>query len=680
MKAKFTLATLLVALVFQTGAAKSLTITEADIPRHDLFPLPNAIQKNVEFWVKVYTQWDSDCLIVHDAQQLDIIYEVVNLREKLGVEHASERTKRRWARRLRDKYRRILRSLASGGAKHPEKLRGDAKRVYELWAAVNQKHKFRDASRRVRVQRGNANFFRYGLEQSGRYIDRMKEVFRLYGLPEELTALPHVESSFNYRAYSHMGAAGIWQFTRYTGRLFLCINYEMDERFDPVRATEAAAQLLKKNYEELGTWPLAITAYNHGLQGMKRAIKRLHTRDFDTIVRRYRSRNFKFASRNFYAEFLAALYVRTHSDRFFPDVKPLPPDDFVEFTVPDYVPASAVAKAFGIDLKKLRELNPALRSPVWRGHRRIPKGYVLRLPVELPDEPEALYAQIPEKLRYKGQVRPKTYRVRRGETLGQIARRLRVPLRTLLAYNDIRNPNRIRSGQLLNVPPTNYKPTPKPQATQLAEAPKQRQTAQKSTPREQPRPTTQLALAQEDKPILGGGSPDMYWVPLPDTSSSVALPEGLPELAEFVEVPKSGWVEVQPEETLGHYAEWLKVPAQELRRLNGLAYGQDIRVGQKIRLTFRNVTPEEFHRQRVEYLRSIEEDFFSTYRVTSVQTHIVRRGQNIWYLCNRVYDVPYWLLRKYNPDKNLADLHTNDQILVPVVEPIDTNRPEPSES
>ncbi|HFE52536.1 MAG TPA: LysM peptidoglycan-binding domain-containing protein [Bacteroidetes bacterium] len=673
--------------------APTRAVTPEDIPRNDIFPLPKSIQKNVDFWIKVYTQWDSDCLIAHDARHLDIVYEVLDLSEKLGVEHVSERTKRRYARRLRDKYRRILRALAAGKAKHPERLRGDLRRVYELWAGVPDKHKFRTASRNVRVQRGNSNFFEYGLRQSGRYIDRMKAVFRSYGLPEELTALPHVESSFNYRAYSHMGAAGIWQFTRRTGRLFLRINYEMDERFDPVRATEAAAQLLKKNYEELGTWPLAITAYNHGLQGMKRAVRRLGTRDFDVIVTRYRSRSFKFASRNFYAEFLAALFVRTHRDRFFPDIESLPPEDFIEFEVPDYVPAKAVAEAFGVDLQKLRELNPALRSPVWRGHRRIPRGYRLRLPVDLQGEPEALYAQIPEKLRYKGQLRPRTYRVRRGQTLGEIARRLRVPLSTLMAYNNIDNPNRIRAGQILNVPPSGRPTRRAAQATKLADAGKRRVTKKKGVKPERatPKPAetaaqvVQLAEApaasqSDERPVLGGGSPDMYWVPLPDTTVASGLPEGVPELAEFVDVPRSNWVEVQPEETLGHYAEWLKVSAQELRRLNGLAYGEDIRVGQKIRVTFRNVSPEEFHRQRVEYLRSIEEDFFSTYRVASVQTHVVKRGQNIWYLCNRVYDIPYWLIRKFNPDKDLASLHANDTILIPVVEPIDASRPEPSES
>ncbi len=669
---------LLSVLLFTADAG---ALEPQDIPRNDIFPLPESIRENVDFWVKVYSQWHSDQLIVHDASHLLIVYEVVDLRQLLGTDEVREYTRRRYARHFRRKYERLLRQAAS---KPADRLTPQEKRLHDLWKPYGGKSALRRAARNVRVQRGNRDFFLYGLVQSGRYIDRMREIFRTYGLPEELTALPHVESSFNWRAYSHMGAAGIWQFTRRTGRLFLRISYELDERFDPIRATEAAAQLLKKNYEELGTWPLAITAYNHGLAGMKRAVRILGTRDFDTIIRRYRSRSFRFASKNFYAEFLAALYVRTNYRRFFGEVQMEPPLQFVEFELPDYVSAQQLARHFGVDLEKLRELNPALRSPVWRGHRRIPRGYVLRLPVDLPAPPEALYASIPEKYRHPRQLRPNTYRVRRGETLGEIARRLGVPIRDLIAFNDIRNPNRIRAGQVLNVPPSSYRAGRA--STKLAQA----SAGKKKTTPGKPGPTAtevQLASAsagaqasRSERPVLGGGTAELHWVPY-DSSWSEASAEGpqsIPGLADQAEFPKDGWIRVLPEETLGHYAEWLKIPTQELRRLNGLAYGQDIRIGQRLRLTFRNVSPEEFHRQRVEYLRSIEEDFFQTYRVSGTRTHRIRRGENIWYLCHSVYDVPYWLVWLYNPDKDLSRLRAKDQVQIPVVEPVDTSLPEPN--
>ena len=121
--------------------------------------------------------------------------------------------------------------------------------------------------------------------------------------------MPHVESSFDPYAYSKVGAAGLWQFMRSTGRRFLRIDAAVDERLDPYRATEAAAQLLSYNYRLLGSWPLAITAYNHGAEGMRRAREQLGTDDIVRIVRDYHSPTFGFASRNFYVSFLAALTV-----------------------------------------------------------------------------------------------------------------------------------------------------------------------------------------------------------------------------------------------------------------------------------------------------------------------------------------------------------------------------------
>ena len=103
------------------------------------------------------------------------------------------------------------------------------------------------------------------------FKDRINQIFSKAKLPLELTVLPHVESSFQVNAYSSAGAAGIWQFTRGTGRLFMNIGYDVDERRDPILSTIAAAKLLKLNFKALQSWPLAITAYNHGTQGMKNA-------------------------------------------------------------------------------------------------------------------------------------------------------------------------------------------------------------------------------------------------------------------------------------------------------------------------------------------------------------------------------------------------------------------------
>ena len=129
--------------------------------------------------------------------------------------------------------------------------------------------------KRVRAQRGVKERFATGLELSRRYLEQMQEIFREEGLPVELTYLPLVESSFNIRARSPAGAVGIWQFMRTTGRRYLRVNRSVDERRDPLESTRAAAQLLKENYAIFGDWPLAITAYNHGREGIMRAVSKV---------------------------------------------------------------------------------------------------------------------------------------------------------------------------------------------------------------------------------------------------------------------------------------------------------------------------------------------------------------------------------------------------------------------
>jgi membrane-bound lytic murein transglycosylase D len=134
-----------------------------------------------------------------------------------------------------------------------------------------------------------------------------------------------------------VGAAGLWQFMRSTGRRYMRIDRSVDDRLDPFRSTEAAAQLLGYNYRVLGTWPLAITAYNHGTAGMLRAKETLGTDDIVTIVRHYNSRTFGFASRNFYVSFLAALDIDHNPDKYFSGVPKQSEAEFHVVSVPGYV-------------------------------------------------------------------------------------------------------------------------------------------------------------------------------------------------------------------------------------------------------------------------------------------------------------------------------------------------------
>ena len=150
----------------------------------------------------------------------------------------------------------------------------------------------------------------------------------------------------------------------------------------PFRATEAAAQLLAYNYRLLGTWPLALTAYNHGAEGMRRAKESLGTDDIVKILREYHGKTFGFASRNFYVSFLAALEIDRNPEKYFPGVERGTELRFQEVIVPGFVQMSSLSRALKIDQQRLRELNPALLRSVWDGQRHVPKAYHLRLPID----------------------------------------------------------------------------------------------------------------------------------------------------------------------------------------------------------------------------------------------------------------------------------------------------------
>ena len=108
-------------------------------------------------------------------------------------------------------------------------------------------------------------------------------------------------------------------------------------------------------------------------------------------------------------------------------------------------------------------------------------------------------------------------------------------------------------------------------------------------------------------------------------------------------------IEVQPIETLGHYADWLGLRAQRLRELNGLAFRTPVTVGQRLRLDFSKVDPASFEARRIAWQRSEQDAFFRDNVITGVIAHTVRPGESVWILTLRRYGVPVWLFRQYNP-------------------------------
>ncbi|MBI2950443.1 lytic transglycosylase domain-containing protein [bacterium] len=293
-----------------------------------LFPRPPELREAVEFWKRVFVVYGTDHGVVHDSENLTVVYGVEGLGSR--ADSGRDRERKRAQKSILARYQRALERFANGQA-DTARLFGDDLRVWTALGKTTDRLRYRRALETLRLQVGQRDRFERGLTASGPYLEEIRRILRSHGVSDSLAVLPFIESAFNVRAYSKAGAAGLWQITRPAGRRFLRINRRVDERRDPFKSTGAAARILKENHAFLGTWPLAITAYNHGPGGMARAVKTLGTRDIATIIRSYKGKRFGFASRNFYPEFLAALDV-IHNRREYYSGLPAPPleEDLVQ--------------------------------------------------------------------------------------------------------------------------------------------------------------------------------------------------------------------------------------------------------------------------------------------------------------------------------------------------------------
>ncbi len=422
----------------------ALAATEA-LPRYP------ELQPNVDFWRDVFTKHTSRHLVFHDPDIPSLVWTVHDVSHILDS-NRSDQQKSRDLKAYSDRYAttlgKTLERLESSPPQDEEE-----KRIAKLL----ERHAGRLPSRsvlakRIRIQKGLGDKLCDSYRRAVRYLPRMRSILSANGVPPELAYLPLVESGYHVGAHSKVGAVGVWQFMRSTGRRYLHVDGVVDERRDPILATEAAAKYLRSNYDRLGEWPLAITAYNHGENGMSFAVRKLGTRHLPTIIAKHESKYFGFASKNFYAEFLAANDAMKIAETRCPTGGiALFERDSVEIDA--YVSFKQLAATARMDAETLAELNPALTSDVVRGRLRVPKGYTLFLPVGSSSTFRDAYAALPSPARASSQSSyDGIHQVRAGETLSEIAGRYRVSMTTLQRINGLKDPRRLRVGQRLKVP------------------------------------------------------------------------------------------------------------------------------------------------------------------------------------------------------------------------------------
>jgi membrane-bound lytic murein transglycosylase D len=429
-----------------TGGPPPVTGAETVAPRvlDKLFPQPPALDRDVNFWIRVYTEIGTNAGFLHDQYNLGVVYETV----QFGPD-TSARQRERLVEAARLRIVAALKRIATTtGTLSPED-----QHIRDMWGDAGTPARLLSAVDDVRFQLGQSDRFREGLLRAGLWQAHIVDTLASLDMPLELAVLPHVESSFNAAAYSKAGAAGLWQFMRSTGRRYMRIDSAVDDRMDPFRATEAAAQLLSFNYRLLGTWPLALTAYNHGAEGMRRAKEAVGSDDIVMVLRNYHSPSFGFASRNYYVSFLAALTVDRNPEKYFGPIKREPAAKFQEVTLPGFVTVSALTHALHLSAEELRRLNPALLPACWEGRRRVPQGYVLRLPLTGPTwTSDMLAARLSPADLQARQTVPERRKVMKGETLASIAGDYGMKPGELARLNGISARTRLRPGRFVRVP------------------------------------------------------------------------------------------------------------------------------------------------------------------------------------------------------------------------------------
>ena len=630
----------LIKLILMVGLTSSTLVYS-----NSKFPVQGSMKKRVDFWVKVYTEINSNQAFVHDTDNLDLIYGIVKLPR-------NRKQKNRFLKKEKKRYRKIIQSIAK---KNYVNLNQSEKKVAKVIGekSYNQLIKL---SRNFRFQGGLKDRYLVGLKQSYLYLDYIQKTFKKLGLPKELSYLPHVESSFNYKAYSKVGAAGIWQFMRSTGRLYkLKINYVIDERRDPIKATKAAARLLKDNYRILGTWPLALTAYNHGPQSIKRAIKRVGTKRIDKIVERYQGRRFGFASKNFYATFMATVKISEKPYLYFPQFKKPKVFKYTELDLPKPITIKKLTETLNIKESVIKNYNFDIRKSAYTSPLYLPKGYKIKLPYSFKNKvtgiknklaliqfsQEQLYAQ-------------KLHIVSRGENLYDISRLYRTNMHRIIQFNNLIDPSRIYPGMKLKIPAKKEK--------LIASKPKTKtETIIKKAPQK---------ISLNKNPLNHGFTTTSKQIHKTPKKLTAKINLTKYELA-LKKVGKNTYkLKVENEETLGHYADWTLVSSRKIRAINGLSKRSHIRFGQTLKVIIPEEKLHDFKLERNEYHLSLQEDFFNSFIVTGTEVYKVKRGDTLSAILGKK-SIPFWLLRQYQTDENFSDkIYVGQKILIPEVEEI----------
>jgi membrane-bound lytic murein transglycosylase D len=289
------------------------------------------------------------------------------------------------------------------------------------------------------------NYFLDAYKRSGLYRPMIVEEFRKAGLPEQLSWVPIIESGFKPRALSSARALGMWQFIRSTGYRFgLKQDKYVDERMDPLKATQAAIKFLTVLHEFFGDWTTALASYNCGEFRVQNVIKAQKIDYLDNFWDLFS--NLPYETARFVPRIIAVMLIIENPEKYgFTLPEPDAPIAFETVRVSEPVKLASLASSLGLDPLLLSFLNSELRhdsTPNYDYELKVPAGFGEKVTAALPNipryiPPDAIYGW---------------HNVRSGDTLGALARRYRTTAQAIMRLNGIKNPKALRIGQKLKIP------------------------------------------------------------------------------------------------------------------------------------------------------------------------------------------------------------------------------------
>lgn len=345
---------------------------------------PSRLRARVNFWVDVFGRYSKAQVIIHHRRFPQIRFALLDLeQETAGMNPvAFDSFKDRELKAKLKQVREDIAHLAEGLPARTAQQRNIEQQMRLLGNGLSKYQKIVADPELVRGQSGIREKMAEAIARSGRYLPIMEDIFvNEFGLPVELTRLPFVESSFDYRAYSVVAAAGIWQFMPNTAKSYMRVSSTVDERLDPIESTRAAAKYLKSAYGRLGTWPLALTSYNHGVAGVLNKVRKFGTADISALVESADDPPpFGFASANFFPSYLAAKEVYNRRSEFFPSLRLEPVLQLTMMKLSRAVMVTEIIRKLGTTEEELRQSNYGLSQRIWNGQAAIPAGYNLKVP------------------------------------------------------------------------------------------------------------------------------------------------------------------------------------------------------------------------------------------------------------------------------------------------------------